>query len=185
MFKLLLKPEILPDAQFIDPTLGPIVYEGTWKMFTFLGYGNPVTMNNLQFQELADALYDVKGIWNAYASLIAPNATIRFHRTLSKGLLRWFIPLQNDGLDLLFFNNGNSLDQTILKLDHTIIFDSTTMHSIVNRGSSWSLMLVLDTLRPLEEFSLAFNRLSLGTIARHKLIEEGLQRAAIDLRGQI
>ena len=167
------KIDEIPNAAHIDPTLSHLVDHSKWKFFMFMIFGRPVLTNVNNRMHAAEVISRVKGVWNGYVSIIAPETEIKGHHAITKGLLRIIYPIQvQDGI--------LDIHNVTYEINEAILFDATFHHGIINRSKNWMMILTLDVFRPLEGFPLAFNRLTMGIASKHKMIDEAISRASCE-----
>jgi len=189
---LLLQVENLPEASLVDPSLEKLTKPGEWKFYGLYLMGRAVEKNVRDRLEISGTLRGTKDIWNAFVTILKPGSEIGKHKSITKGLLRYMMPILGDGVILEVFEgkDRNDMDDEFgekvkgkkkvassqrMLLDHEIIFDAMEYHSIHNQGKSWCMILVIDIIRPLQGFAFGVNRMALGIASKHPLIDRALK----------
>ena len=143
-----LLPQMIPAAQQISEEQARITTGPEWKTYVFYAFGRQATDNCARCPETTRLLERIPDMVTAMFSVLAPQAHIRHHRGVFKGVLRYHLALVvppppprctlRVGDESKHWSEGTSF-----------IFDDTHDHEAWNGSEEIRVVLIVDFLRRL------------------------------------
>jgi len=162
---LCLERERIPYVEKINPQQRTIVEDGKWRTFFFHAFGHPVEENMKRCPGTASVLRRVPKLVMAFFSILEPGTTLKPHRGIYKGVLRYHlgvrIPVttQRCGLsvagDYKPWGNGQGF-----------VFDDTFQHFAQNESDAPRVVLIVDFERDMPFWLQGLNRAVISAIAK-------------------
>lgn len=166
----------LPFFQEISPDQSRISPDKKWRVFVLYGFGHR-TRNCLLCPETTRLLEQVRGVENAFFSILAPGKIIPSHKGITKGLIRCHLGLVVPPTPELCFMNVGDVRCTWDE-GRVLVFDDTYAHEVSNCTDHERVVLLFDIPRPLTWPATVLRSLLYSAFRRTGYVRDALRNEA-------
>jgi ornithine lipid ester-linked acyl 2-hydroxylase len=168
--------DAIPYIEDINPQQRSIVADARWKTYFFHAFGHSLKENHQKCPGTAALLQQVPNIVMAFFSILEPGTTLKPHRGIYKGVLRYHLGIQipmtkeKCGLsvsgDYMPWANGKSF-----------VFDDTFEHFAQNESDRCRVVLIVDFEREVPFWLRGLNRAVISAIGRSDFVRNSFAAA--------
>lgn len=163
----------IPPLREISADHRRIMTDNSWRSFFLFGYGNRIEPNISRAPRTSELVSQIPGLNSAFFSILAPGATIRPHRGVTKAFvtahLGLVVPRERERLwmrvddERLYWKEGEWL-----------VFDDTYEHEVCNDTDETRIVLLCQVGRPLKAPGSWLASGALGYIRRSQFVREAM-----------
>lgn len=174
---VLRNPEDIPAFHQLSPDQKKISKEDHWKTFALMVFGQPVADNCAQCPQTSEVINGIKGVQNAFFSILAPRYHIPPHKGPTRALVRCHLALEVP----------QQADQCWLRVDNerchwqegeVLLFDDTYEHEVYNNTDERRVVLFMDIDRPMDWLGTVVNGVLLRLLKMSTYVKTPMRNLA-------
>lgn len=174
---VLTRPEEIPAFHQISPDQSRISKGDSWKTYAFYVYGQRVDENCRACPATAAVLDRLRGLQNAWFSILAPHYHIPPHRGPTRAVIRCHLPLKVPADWKHCWLRVENL-RCHWREGHCLVFDDTYEHEVRNDTDEVRVVLFLDFDRPMDLPGRILNGLVIRAIRASAYVKDPLRNLA-------